>query len=911
MRAFFSSISKSNNDQSNDQVENEKNELSLDENKSDHSDTFKKVESDLEHKASVKFRRKSSAAVLVGFGNENNNILSSDYNSFLVPSDVQTFLKKSNINQRRSSIRTPDSNALDEVMDNLTDHIIDSIEALRNVVRQCNVTSSGESKQQQSAKKRILQTLLGSVSKFTFKNATKGWDNMKDKDNSVDDYLNITEQIIQRFPEILLKKNKNTGKCLIHLICERVHSSFGDKIISIAIKACPECFKLYDLDGSTALHILVSRKCISPQVIAGIIKISSDAVRRKDIHGNYPLNILLKQPSPSSDMIEKLLTAFPKSAQEKDSKGSLPMHAALKNSGISVNSIKSLYKAYPDGIRLLTTEGLLPIHQLASQVDPSVEVLKFLVSKYPKSLEAQSADGAQTALHIATDSDAPSIEVISFLLHSYPKAAQVPDNNGFLPLHIALDHSNPPLGLIEMLLKQYPEATKYPTKDGLLPLHLAIGLSDQPSTELIQRLVDVHPGAILQLAVEYVTGEDNVDPFSYDGHWVKRSWTPLARAVKRKQDKIVNILQLALHKHGISVDDVLEPLESSFSQEKPPAEMTRSLSRSRSVRSLRSWRSLRDIGIDDEEDKYQSQRGSDSGESMDDAPPVVRRLKSQRSLVPLPREQSPYRHPPRMSYTEIKAGVDGVVDKESKNISTSASPSTAGSPDRSPASKHTPSGSPVRYSQLHKSLSINLNDPTEEESSAPDVQLSSIRKSPLYQGVLKKSSFMESTGNSSKNLKRSPRASPRAKFPGQARGSSLRVSASDSILLNVTQRISAEASTNDPSPVKKVAVAWGADTQINEHGNSNNDSARSNVSFGVIYKENDESSLRRKSSDQHQHAREIIGFGYNDKANDTPAEELEEVSFEAMKNMPTVTIKSPRASRPSSKRITLDDGELI
>lgn len=885
-----------------------------------------KVDSELETKASVKLRRKSSSSLLLGFGGE--SLLSSDYNSS-VPSDVQTFMRRSNIAHRRS-LRTPDSKTvvLDEAIENLTEHIIDSVEALRNVVRQTQTSSDGKSSQQ-AAKRHLLQTMLSSVSKYAFTTATKGWGDMKGVDSGVDDYLKSTEQILQRFPEVLLKKNKATGKCLIHLICARAHESFGDRIIGAAIKSCPESFKLYDLDGSTALHILVSRRCVSPSVISDIIKICPDAVKRKDIHGNYPLNILLKQTAPHPDVVEKLLAAFPKSAHEKDSKGNIPMHAVLKNSGVGVNAIKSLYKAHPDGIRLLTSEGLLPIHQLVSQPDPNVEILKFLVSKYPKSLEAQSAEAAQTALHIAVDSDSPSIEAASFLLYSYPKAAQVADHNGYLPLHTALDHPSPPLGLIEMLLKQHPDAAKCPTKDGLLPLHIAIGMSDQPSPALIQRLADAHPSAVLQLAVEYVTGEDDADPFAYDGHWVKRSWTPLARAVERKHEAVVKVMRTVLHQHGLNVDDVLEPLESAYSLEKPSAEMLSSRSRARSVRSLRSWRSLRDVEEEEEEEsERQSQGGSDSGGSSGNAPPVVRRLKSQRSLVPLPREQSPYRHPPRLSYTEAKppasegrAGTD--MESRSGSIGRDSSPSALGSPDRgSVASQNTPSASPTRYSQLSKSLSIQPTSPSEEKAfELPNsVQLSTIRKSPLYsQGVLsaKRNFSTESSGVPSyRSSKRSPRASPRVKVP-EPRNTSLRVSASDSILPTASASV-AEPTSRGVSPLKKFGVAWSSDTRLDTTGEATEDSARSNVSVGVIYKENNDTNLLHLSSDQHQKVRartgdSIVGFGYSDKANEVPsaATELDDESFRSHRNMPTVTIKSPRGSRPSSQRIVLNDGELI
>jgi len=456
-----------------------------------------------------------------------------------------------------------------------------------------------------------------------------------------------------------------------------------------------------------------------------------------------------------------------------------------------------------------------------------------------------------------------------------------------------------------MLLKQHPEAAKCPTKDGLLPLHLAIGMSGQPSLELIQRLVDAQPGAILQLAVEYVTGEDDADPFSYDGHWVKRSWTPLARAVERKQDDVVKLMQAALHKHGFSVDDVLEPLENSFSPERVSIDMLNNHSRAKSVR---SWRSLRDMKGEDTQtgEECRSQRGSDSGGStVEETPPVVRRLKSQRSLVPLPREQSPYRHPPRLSTMETKAAE--VTEEEVTDMEMS--------PDRSISI----SGSPTRYSQLNKGLSIHPASPTEEEGvfEMPNdiVQLSTIRKSPLYQGILKKSGLSESTG-SFRNKKRSPRASPRAvKTPIGDHESNLLVSASELSTMPTTasKTVLAEVPTKDSSAFKKIGVAWGSDMHLDTTKNASVDSARSNVSVSAIYRDNNETNLLRKSSDQHQQVRgtEIVGFGYNDKANDAPAKELDDESFDAMKNMPTVTIKSPRGSRPNSKRIALNDGELI
>lgn len=88
-------------------------------------------------------------------------------------------------------------------------------------------------------------------------------------------------------------------------------------------------------------------------------------------------------------------------------------------------------------------------------------------------------------------------QVVELLLNLYPNSAQllVPDHS-LLPLHIAclaepylaLPFENPGSSAVELVLKAYPAAANIPSDNGQLPLHIAISSRKSPATLVVLAL---------------------------------------------------------------------------------------------------------------------------------------------------------------------------------------------------------------------------------------------------------------------------------------------------------------------------------------------------------------------------------------------------------------------------------------
>ena len=376
-------------------------------------------------------------------------------------------------------------------------------------------------------------------------------------------YTTIANHILNVFPEIAAQVTKDTGKMLIHHVVLKATPIMAIDSLKMVLSAYALGSQAQDLSGALPLHWITHNPTATFDMVTLLISAYPKAALVPDMDGYLPIHWAVNQDHPNMEVVAALLAANVLSASKPCSKGSLPLHWCVNRESPSLPVVEALLQAHPDAVRTFNDDGWLPIHKCVDRSDINIDVLKMLIDVYPQGLHCPNADG-QLPVHRALDHANPSLEAVKIMLEAFPGSCQISDDEGYLPLHLALDCAVPSVSVVKVILDAYPAAASRKSRDGLLPLHCVCS-SVSPSLELIQALLDLHPEGSEHAAVDVVPLDEDADPDTWQGEWVKKRWTPLSRSIGRKLHAVVTLMKTALEKKrsALNLGGPLKTIEPS------------------------------------------------------------------------------------------------------------------------------------------------------------------------------------------------------------------------------------------------------------------------------------------------------------------------------------------------------------
>jgi ankyrin repeat protein len=134
--------------------------------------------------------------------------------------------------------------------------------------------------------------------------------------------------------------------------------------------------------------------------------------------------------------------------------------------------LEALVLSAPRALTIQNKEGDTPLHLAVSSSFSTSHAVSLLTNGASKACFLQDCTGA-CPLHAAIANNVDE-RVLTVLLDAAPAAAQIPDNQGLLPLHYVAAFSHTPIAFVQKLIDVYPHAISAQTVDGDTPLHLAI-----------------------------------------------------------------------------------------------------------------------------------------------------------------------------------------------------------------------------------------------------------------------------------------------------------------------------------------------------------------------------------------------------------------------------------------------------
>ena len=421
----------------------------------------------------------------------------------------------------------------------LLKHMIDCVKVLETVT--CAYRKQGS--QQNAARKagiNMLRSFSGELGRLLQYTLTTDWDFLGD--HNVLEFIEISEIILQSFPDFASRRQKYSGKILLHKAAQQSCRIIVDSTFQTLLRSNPASASISDFLGAIPLHWAMRNSKSSFEVADVLLQSYPEGVSVRDNQGLTPLHWAVSDNNPNVEVVRGLVEVCPEAAAIACDKGNTPLHYCVNRSCVSIPTMVMLLRASPESVKVACEEGWLPVHRCANRAEPDVEALKLLIKAYPEGLLHRNQDG-QLPLHKAVDHSFPSVDAISLLLDSCPEAALIADMEGYLPLHLILDCSSPDLVAAEKILEMFPEAASKPTLDGLLPLHFVLASNNEPSVEFVCKLLEVNPHAQFHLAIDYAPEDENADPDTWEGAWKEKHWTPITRALDRGLSEIADLLR--------------------------------------------------------------------------------------------------------------------------------------------------------------------------------------------------------------------------------------------------------------------------------------------------------------------------------------------------------------------------------
>ena len=98
--------------------------------------------------------------------------------------------------------------------------------------------------------------------------------------------------------------------------------------------------------------------------------------------GSLPLHMALSQKEPSLQIVSLLVEGSPEALPVANSAGSLPVHVAVSQANCSLDILSVLVETHPEALQEVDGKGWLPFQIAAANV-AALDVLFYLVTKWP------------------------------------------------------------------------------------------------------------------------------------------------------------------------------------------------------------------------------------------------------------------------------------------------------------------------------------------------------------------------------------------------------------------------------------------------------------------------------------------------------------------------------------------------
>jgi len=152
----------------------------------------------------------------------------------------------------------------------------------------------------------------------------------------------------------------------------------------------------------------------------------------------------------------------------------------------------------------------LPLHFCCASAHPEAAVMvRDLLATYQRAAQIKDQNG-RMPLHLACMNESyTSATMVRLLVLRYPSAARIRDRDGNLPLHLCLlhNHGDAALEVVQTLLEVYPKAAAVSYGEQYLAgrggeddlaIHLALKHTSVHAADIISRLVDAYPEALMR-----------------------------------------------------------------------------------------------------------------------------------------------------------------------------------------------------------------------------------------------------------------------------------------------------------------------------------------------------------------------------------------------------------------------------
>eukprot|EP00567_Pseudictyota_dubia_P007643 CAMPEP_0197445272 /NCGR_PEP_ID=MMETSP1175-20131217/10532_1 /TAXON_ID=1003142 /ORGANISM="Triceratium dubium, Strain CCMP147" /LENGTH=984 /DNA_ID=CAMNT_0042976205 /DNA_START=119 /DNA_END=3073 /DNA_ORIENTATION=+ len=182
-------------------------------------------------------------------------------------------------------------------------------------------------------------------------------------------------------------------------------------------------------------------------------------------HNTAAIHLVCKLVDPPLDIVEALVACSPETVRWQDSNGWLPLHHACANNA-SGEVLKHLIEAFPEGKVAQDLRHRTPLHFAFFRADATPEE----GVEEDNGDEANSGDAREDSPPSGTVGNSMA-DVVKLLSDS--GAANLPDENGMLPMHYACAYGTS-TAVLRVLERAYPKSIAEREKNGRTPLHLTM-----------------------------------------------------------------------------------------------------------------------------------------------------------------------------------------------------------------------------------------------------------------------------------------------------------------------------------------------------------------------------------------------------------------------------------------------------
>jgi ankyrin repeat protein len=311
--------------------------------------------------------------------------------------------------------------------------------------------------------------------------------------------------IVERFPDALVTKSLLGERMPLHYACLRGYST---RSLTTLVRCRPACLYEEDRKGCHPMNYL-SRENARAGMLSSIHSVDHAVFRTKNGNGELPIHTACREKW-DIEALKVLITDFSDGACATSDAGDTPLFEALKGhrDPSFEERITLLLRVCPRSAKIRNKlTGKYPLHYALDLGVDSFSLIHELVEAYPSALRKYDRSGRRPYDVVVREK--LSDKVLMLLVLRYVNALKI--NN--LKIIFSALVATVPTNVVQNLLRCFPEYARERGFGGKLPLHFLLAswstFKDIYGMELLETMVELHPGALLQM------DERRCSPLSY------------------------------------------------------------------------------------------------------------------------------------------------------------------------------------------------------------------------------------------------------------------------------------------------------------------------------------------------------------------------------------------------------------